>query len=486
MSGVRVRFAPSPTGELHIGGARTALFNYLFACSEGGKFVLRIDDTDLERSRSDYIDKLIASMRWLGLEWDEGPYYQSRRLDKYTGEAERLLAENKAYRCYCSAEMLTEGRSEARKESKAYLYPGTCRELTAEQEEAFQKEGRVPVIRLLTPDQGNTVVRDEIRGEVSFEHANLDDFIIIKSNGLPTYNFASMVDDLQMDITHVIRAEEHLSNTPRQQLCALALGYELPKFAHVPMILAPDRSKLSKRHGATSVEEFYSEGYLPEALVNYMALLGWSPGAGGEEEIFSLDEMVNRFDLYKVTKTAAVYDVTKLSWMNSHYMREYDLNRLTAAAVPFFEQKGLVEAPLNNEEYNYLKQVIAAVRERAKTLVEMADISTYFYHDRFEYDQKGVQKHFYKENAAQHILKAAEELQKLEPYEKESIENLYRTLSEELGISTGRLIHPTRLAITGRTAGPGLFEIMALLSRERTVERLKKAADYIENSLPEK
>jgi len=486
LPGVRVRFAPSPTGELHIGGARTALFNYLFAYSEGGKVVLRIDDTDLERSRSDYIDKLIASMHWLDLEWDEGPYYQSRRLDKYTGEAERLLAENKAYRCYCSAEMLAEGRSEARKESKAYLYPGTCRELTAEQEEAFQKEGRVPVIRLLTPDQGNTVVRDEIRGEVSFENANLDDFIIIKSNGLPTYNFASVVDDLQMDITHVIRAEEHLSNTPRQQLCALALGYELPKFAHVPMILAPDRSKLSKRHGATSVEEFYSEGYLPEALVNYMALLGWSPDAGGEEEIFSLDQMVNRFDLYKVTKTAAVYDVTKLSWMNSHYMREYDLNRLTEAAVPFFEQKSLVEAPLNNEEYNYLKKVIAAVRERAKTLVEMADISTYFYHDRFEYDQKGVQKHFYKENAAQHILKAAEELQKLEPYEKESIENLYRTLSEELGISTGRLIHPTRLAITGRTAGPGIFEIMALLGRERTVERLKKAADYIEKNLPQK
>jgi len=485
LSGVRVRFAPSPTGELHIGGARTALFNYLYAHNAGGNLVLRIDDTDLERSRTDYIDKLIASMRWLGLEWDEGPYYQSRRLDHYSGEAERLLAEKKAYRCYCSAEMLAEGRSEARKESKAFLYPGTCRNLTGEQEEAFRKEGRKPVIRLLTPDQGVSIVRDEIRGEVSFENANIDDFIIIKSNGLPTYNFASIVDDLQMGITDVIRAEEHLSNTPRQQLCAWALGYDLPRFAHVPMILAPDRSKLSKRHGATSVEEFYSEGYLPEALVNYMALLGWSPGAGGEEEIFTLEEMVRRFDLNKVTKTAAIYDVTKLSWMNSHYIREYDLDRLAEAAIPFYEQKGLVKTPLSEEVYDYLKQVIEAVRERAKTLVEMAEISSYFYHDRFAYEQKGVTKHFSKENTAVYIRRAAEELEKLEAYEKESIESLYRSLSEELGISTGRLIHPTRLALTGRTAGPGLFDIMSLLGRQRTVERLRKAADFIESGLPE-
>ncbi len=485
MSGVRARFAPSPTGELHIGGARTALFNYLYVHNAGGKLILRIDDTDLERSRSDYIDKLIASMQWLGLKWDEGPYYQSQRLDQYTREAERLISENKAYRCYCSTEMLADGRSEAKKESKAYLYPGSCRNLSEGQEEEFRNEGRTPVVRLLTPEQDVTVVRDQIRGEVSFENASIDDFIIIKSNGLPTYNFASIVDDLQMEITHVIRAEEHLSNTPRQQLCVNALGYELPYFAHVPMILAPDRSKLSKRHGATSVEEFYSEGYLPEALINYMALLGWSPGAGGEEEIFSLAEMVNRFDLNKVTKTAAVYDVTKLSWMNSHYIREYDLDKLTGAAIPFFEQQGLIESPLNNNDYEYLKQVIATVRERAKTLVEMAEISSYFYRDQFDYEQKGVNKHFAKENAAEHVRRAAEELEKLEPYDKESIEALYRSLSEDLGISTGRLIHPTRLSITGRTAGPGLFDIMALLGRKRTVERLKKAAAFIEGGLTE-
>ncbi len=486
MSEVRVRFAPSPTGELHIGGARTALFNYLFVRKAGGKFVLRIDDTDLERSRADYIDKLIASLRWLGLDWDEGPYCQSNRLEEYTREAERLVAEKKAYRCYCSVESLASGRSAARRDSKAFLYPGSCRNLSAAEEEAFHKEGISPVIRLLTPDQGTTVVKDEVRGEVRFENINIDDFIIVKSNGLPTYNFASIVDDLQMGITHVIRAEEHLTNTPRQQICAAALGYDLPLFAHVPMILAPDRSKLSKRHGATSVEEFYSEGHLPEALINYMALLGWSPGAGGEEEIFTLEEMSERFDLQKVNKTAAIYDVTKLGWMNSHYMRVYDLDKLVEAAIPFFEQKELVKTPLEEQDYCYLKQVIDAVRERAKTLVELAEASFYFYHDNFNYDDKGVNKHFRKENTVEFIRQAAAKLRQLESFDKEAVESQYRSLSEELGISTGRLIHPTRLALTGRTAGPGLFEIMALLGREKTVERLEKAANYIENNCLEK
>ncbi len=480
MSDVRVRFAPSPTGELHIGGARTALFNYLFAYNTGGKFILRIDDTDLERSRPDYIDKLIASLQWLGLNWHEGPYCQSERLDEYTREAERLVAEKKAFRCYCSIETLSEGRSTARRESKAYLYPGTCRNISPEEEKAYRLEGKTPVIRLLTPDQGITVVNDEIRGEVSFENAGIDDFIILKSNGLPTYNFASIVDDLQMGITHVIRAEEHLSNTPRQQLCADALGYNLPLFAHVPMILAPDRSKLSKRHGATSVEEFYSEGHLPEALINYMALLGWAPGGGEDEEIFTLEEMAARFDLNKVIKTAAIYDVNKLGWMNSHYMRVYDLDKLVEAALPFFEQNKLIKTPLKNQEYEYLKLVIDTVRQRTRTLVELAEASYYFYNDDFTYDEKGVKKHFFKENTVEYMRKAAAKLSNLESFDKDTVERQYSSLSEELGISTGRLIHPTRLALTGRTAGPGLFEIMALLGREKTVERLNKASGYIE------
>lgn len=482
MSDVKVRFAPSPTGELHIGGARTALFNYLFVRKTGGTFILRIDDTDLERSKTDYIDKLIAAMRWLGLDWDEGPYYQSKRLSEYRKEAERLLADKKAYRCYCSKEDLAAGRETAQKENRPYIYPGLCRKLSEAEERAFKEEGRQPVIRLLTPDQGVTVVRDEIRGEVRFENAGLDDFIIIKSNGQPTYNFASVVDDLQMGITHVIRAEEHLSNTPRQQLCAEALGYQLPRFAHVPMILAPDRSKLSKRHGATSVEEFRAEGFLPEALINYMALLGWSPGS--EEEIFTLDELVSMFSLKKVNKTAAIYDVNKLAWMNGHYIRAYDADRLAKASVPFFEAAGLIEPPLGDYDYSYLKRVIEAVRERARTLVELAKLSVYFYREEFDYDEKGVKKVFMKEGVAELLHRAAARLQTLEPFNKETAEETYRGLSEELEISVGKLIQPTRLALTGLTGGPGLFEIMDILGRDRTVSRLERAADFIGKKAP--
>ncbi len=481
MSTVRVRFAPSPTGELRVGGARTALFNYLYVRANEGNFILRIDDTDLERSRSEYTDMLIASMRWLGIDWDEGPYYQSRRLGEYKREAERLVNEKKAYHCYCSIDELAESRDAARKDNKTYLYPGTCRNLSAANEEALRNKGKTAVTRLFTPDQGTTVVEDIIRGAVSFENSNLDDFIIMKSNGLPTYNFASVVDDLQMGITHVIRADEHLSNTPRQLLCAIALGYNLPLFAHVPMILAPDRSKLSKRHGATSVEEFRAEGYLPEALVNYMALLGWSPG--GDREIFSLEEMVGMFNLQKVNKTAAVYDLNKLTWMNGHYIREYPIDKLAEAALPFYKERGLFEGELSEKEYEYFKRVVETVRERARTLIELAEVSDYFYRDHFNYDEKGVKKVFKKEVSADLMRKLAEELRSLEPFNIGTTEYLYHTLSESLGLSFGRLIQPTRLAVTGRTGGPGLFEIIALLGRKKTVERLEKAADYIDQEV---
>ncbi len=478
MSNVRVRFAPSPTGELHIGGARTALFNFLYVRSVGGTFILRIDDTDLERSRADYTDKLIASLRWLGFDWDEGPYYQSKRLMEYTSEAERLLADNKAYRCYCSIEDLAKGRDAAHKENRAYQYPGKCRDLASEAEKAYLKEGREAVIRLRTPDHGSTVVDDQIRGEVSFDNEMLDDFIIVKSNGQPTYNFASVVDDLQMGITDVIRAEEHLSNTPRQLLCALALGYKLPRFAHVPMILAPDRSKLSKRHGATSVEEFYNEGYLPEALVNYMALLGWSPGE--DREILTLEEMIDSFSLQRVNKTAAIYDVTKLAWMNGHYIREYKPDKLAEASLPFFKRRGLLREELSDPEYDYFKRVLKAVRERARTLVELADAAEYFYLEQVEYDVKGVKKAFKKEGTAELLRTMIEELRAVEPFDRETTEAFYQDLGEKTGLSIGRLIQPTRLAITGRMGGPGLFEIIELLGKEKTIARLEKAIDYID------
>ncbi len=477
MSDIRVRFAPSPTGELHVGSARTALFNFLFARACGGKFILRVDDTDQERSRPEYVDALFNSLHWLGLEWDEGPYYQSQRLPEYGREAARLLAEKKAYHCYCTPDELAAGRAEARKAGKPYLYPGRCRTLPPEEERAFQAEGRPQVVRLLTPDQGETVVVDEIRGEVRFDNSTLDDFIIVKSNGLPTYNFASVVDDEQMRISHVIRAEEHLSNTPRQQLCALLLGYRLPRYVHVPMILAPDRSKLSKRHGATAVEEFRVQGYLPEAILNYIALLGWSPG---EEEIIDLAEMIRTFSLDRINKTAAVYDVAKLTWMNGHYLREASLERIAGLAAPFFEAAGLLRAPLAGADLSYLERVVEAVRDRVKTLAELAEASAYFYRAPESYDEKGEQKHFQKEGAAGLLRLAAERLRGLNPFSLESAESAYRALSEELGIPAARLIHPTRLALSGRTMGPGLFEIMVLLGREKTVRRLEEAARYIE------
>jgi len=423
----------------------------------------------------------MASMRWLGLDWDEGPYYQSKRMEQYNGEADKLLTEGKAYRCYCSVEELASGRETAKKENRSYLYPGTCRNLTVEEENKFLSAGRKPVIRLRVPEKGTTVVKDEIRGLVSFENSDLDDFIIIKSNGLPTYNFASVVDDLQLNISHIIRAEEHLSNTPRQQLCAVALGYEMPIFAHVPMILAPDRSKLSKRHGATSVEEFRDQGFLPEALINYITLLGWSPG--GDKEIFSLDESIKTFSLQKVNKTAAIYDTAKLTWMNSHYIREYDLDRIAAAALPFFKQKGLIEGEPASEELIYYKRVLETVRERARTLVELADASTYFYDDQFAYDQKGVKKAFTKDGVSDLLRHAAKELGALDSFSGIEAEKAYNSLCEKLEISAGRLIQPTRLAITGRMGGPGLFDIMNLLGREKTVERLKRAAIYIDKEL---
>lgn len=477
MSNNRVRFAPSPTGELHIGGARTALFNYLHAKAVGAAFVLRIDDTDLERSREEYTDKLIDAMHWLGLEWDEGPLHQSKRIDIYKKQAERLLVEKKAYYCYCSHDELTRGREEARKDNRSYLYPGSCRNLLPEQQESLSAEGRRPVIRLLTPDEGVTVVKDIVRGDVSFENSDLDDFIILKSNGMPTYNFASIVDDCQMEITDIIRAEEHLSNTPRQQLCAIALGYNLPRFAHLSMILAPDRSKLSKRHGATSVEEFRSEGYLPEALLNYLSLLGWSPG--DDLELLAVEEMVKRFKLDKVTKTAAIYDVNKLAWMNGHYMREYDTVKLARLALPFYQQQNLLADNIENNDLEFLVKVINLVKERARTLVELAEASYYFYRDDFNYDEKGVKKNFKKEGNTEILKRLAEELRSLDTFNKETTEALFNELSENMEISPGRLIGPARLALTGRTGGPGIFETLELLGREKSVARIEKALEYI-------
>ncbi len=489
-SGVRVRFAPSPTGSLHIGGARTALFNYLFARASGGRFILRLEDTDFERHLADAEEGINRSLIWLGLDWDEGPgiggpygpYRQSERLDLYRREAERLLTAGLAYPCYCTPDELAAEREEARRAGRAPRYSGRCCTLTAGERSAKVGAGVKAALRLKVPVEGRTLVDDAIRGEVVFENATLDDFIIMKSNGVPTYNFACVVDDAAMRITHVLRAEEHLSNTPKQVLVYRALGYEPPVFAHVPMILAPDRAKLSKRHGATGVEEFRAQGYLPEALFNYLALLGWSPG--DERELLSREEIIRDFSLAAVSKHAAIYDVQKLTWLNSQYLNTVSAERLYELALPFFKEAGLIGKVITPQDGSYIQQVIEAVRSRARTLVELADMSSYFFRDDFSYDPKGVQKAFNAPGVPGLLREGKEALARVEePFDPAKTEAAYRRLIDRLGISGGALIHPTRLALTGRTVGPGLFDVITLLGKTRTLERLERAAAWIPEHL---
>jgi len=476
MRDVRVRFAPSPTGNLHIGGARTALFNWLFARHNNGKMILRVDDTDLERSTGDSMKAIIDGLKWLGIDWDEGPIYQSKRLDLYKNYADKLVKEDKAYYCFCTKEELDEMRKEAQKTGKPPMYSGKCRNLPADEVKKYMDEGKKYVVRLKVPKEGKTTVHDIIRGDVEFDNSTFDDFIIMKSDNMPTYNFATVIDDYDLKISHIIRGEEHLSNTPKQILIYDALGFEKPSFAHVSMILAPDRSKLSKRHGATSVQEFRDLGYLPEAIINYITLLGWIPSDG--EEVFSTEKSISEFTLDRVSKNPAIYDTKKLTWLNGIYIRDCDIDRLTKEVIPFLINKGLIG---DNYDYDYIKKVVSAVREREKTLNEIAEAMSYYFNDEFDYDEKGVKKYFEKDGVDNILKEAIEVLDKVDDFNLVETEKAYRDLIEKLDIKSGDLFHPTRLAISGRTFGPGLFDIMELLGKEKTIERIKKAIKYIEN-----
>ncbi|AGB18758.1 glutamate--tRNA ligase [Thermoanaerobacterium thermosaccharolyticum] len=476
MRDVRVRFAPSPTGNLHIGGARTALFNWLFARHNNGKMILRVDDTDLERSTGDSMKAIIDGLKWLGIDWDEGPIYQSKRLDLYKNYADKLVKEDKAYYCFCTKEELDEMRKEAQKTGKPPMYSGKCRNLPADEVKKYMDEGKKYVVRLKVPKEGKTTVHDIIRGDVEFDNSTFDDFIIMKSDNMPTYNFATVIDDYDLKISHIIRGEEHLSNTPKQILIYDALGFEKPSFAHVSMILAPDRSKLSKRHGATSVQEFRDLGYLPEAIINYITLLGWIPSDG--EEVFSSEKSISEFTLDRVSKNPAIYDTKKLTWLNGIYIRDCDIDRLTKEVIPFLINKGLIG---DNYDYDYIKKVVSAVREREKTLNEIAEAMSYYFNDEFDYDEKGVKKYFEKDGVDNILKEAIEVLDKVDDFNLVETEKAYRDLIEKLDIKSGDLFHPTRLAISGRTFGPGLFNIMELLGKKKTIERIKKAIKYIEN-----
>jgi|BEDMetMinimDraft_2_1075160.scaffolds.fasta_scaffold01781_4 glutamyl-tRNA synthetase len=479
---VRVRYAPSPTGTLHIGGARTALFNYLFARRHGGVMILRIEDTDQEREVPGSTEAIMRDLRFLGIEWEEGPdvggprgpYRQSERLAWYREAVERLERADLVYRCYCTPTELERVRAAQRARGEPPRYPGTCRHLSAA--ERLARTGQPYVLRFKVPAGEKTVVHDLVRGDVVFDHAVLDDFVVQKSDGMPVYNFAVVVDDAAMAVSHVIRGEEHLSNTPKQLLVARALGVEPPQYAHVPMILAPDRSKLSKRHGATSVGEYREAGILPEALTNYLALLGWSPPDGAE--FFSLEEAARVFDLDRVQRTAAIYDVRKLEWMNGQYLRRLPLGRVVEAVRPFLAACGIdwdrppVRPAVDPEG------AVQLVRERARTLVELAEALRFLYQPISRYDPDGVAKHFTPETAG-YLERLADALLGLTEWTAPALDELFARLAETWQVPRARLIHPTRLALTGRTVGPGLFELMAALGPAESQSRLRQAAAWI-------
>lgn len=486
MSEVRVRFAPSPTGYLHIGGARTALFNWLFARKMGGKLILRIEDTDVARLKEDSVSQILTSLKWLGINWDEGPevggdygpYYQSERFDIYRKYCQQLVDEGKAYYCFCTPEELEAQREKQRQAKQPFRYARTCRDLTPEEVKARIDAGASYSVRLKIPAEGSVVVHDLIHGDVTFNMDQYDDFVIMKSNGIPTYNFAVVIDDHLMGMTHVMRAEEHLPNTPKQLLVYQAFGWEPPEFGHMSMILAPDRSKLSKRHGATSVEEFRSQGFVAEAIVNYLTLLGWGPG--DEREIFSLQDTVELFELEQMSKKAAIYDTKKLTWMNGQYLSELPLEKILPEVKSFFVKDGYVDEAWFAENEEYFAKLVDTVRVRVKTLQEIADASDYFFKDVESYDEKGVAKHFKPETVAL-LEECIAAVEADDVYSLETTEAAYNKIAADNNLALGKVIHPTRLALTGRTVSPGMFDVMVLLGKEKTLARLHKAVEFIKN-----
>ena len=461
---VRVRFAPSPTGSFHVGSARTALFNWAFARHHRGTFILRIEDTDSSRSTEAHIGQIVEAMRWLGLDWDEGPpspgYRQTERFEIYRGHAERLLAEGHAYRCRCTPETLDQLREAARARKEQFRYPGTCRDANVPASEPH-------ALRLRVPLEGETIVEDAILGSVSFDNTTLDDWILVRTDGTPTYNFCVVVDDVTMKITHVIRGNDHLSNTPKQIACYEALGYATPIFAHIPMILAADRSKMSKRHGATTVEEFREQGFLPEALVNYLTRLGWSHG---DKEIFSPAEIAAHFDLEHVGKAGAVFDREKLQWISLEWIKASPPARLAALLPQFLERAGY---PATTDTAR-LAKIAQTLQERSHTLVEMTEQAAFYFRAPATYDPQATAK-FWGAEAPARYTALIKRIEVQDAFDPESLEGLYRGLAAEMGLKLVDLAQLTRLALTGKAASPPIFQVAAILGKPETIDRLKVA-----------
>ncbi|MDX9745124.1 MAG: glutamate--tRNA ligase [Syntrophales bacterium] len=465
---VRTRFAPSPTGFLHIGGARTALFNWLYARHTGGAFILRIEDTDQQRSTEESTQAILDAMTWLGLDWDEGPFFQAQRVDRHRSMVEQLIQQGKAYHCTCTPEELEQKRKAALAEGRKPKYDGTCRNRGL-------PRSINSVVRFRCPEAGATVVKDLIKGNIVFNNEELDDLIIERADRYPTYNFAVVVDDADMEITHVIRGDDHVNNTPRQILLYQALGYEVPLFAHVPMILGPDKARLSKRHGATSVMAYRDMGFLPEALVNYLVRLGW---AHGDQEIFTGEELTGLFSLEAVGKSAAVFNPDKLLWLNQHYIKNCPTERLAEEMAPFWRGMGL-DAP----DTDFARGIVISLKERAKTLIELAEGSLFYFADVPGYEEEAACK-FLTPEASGYLKAIAEALPSLADYSKAGIENFLRSLAEERGTKLKFIAQPLRVALTGKTVSPGIDDVMAILGKERVLERLRHAVNFIGKQAP--
>jgi glutamyl-tRNA synthetase len=478
----RVRFAPSPTGYLHVGGARTALFNWLYARRHGGAFILRIEDTDTERSSAEMVTGILDGMQWLGLDWDEGPgvggphapYFQSQRYDQHRAAAASLVAQGRAYYCYCSADRLRQERERAEARGEAWQYDRHCLNLPPERIAEFEAAGTPRAIRFKVP-RGKTAFDDVVHGTIEVDGDHIEDFVMVRSDGHPVYHLSVVVDDIDMRITHIVRGDDHISNTPKHVLLFNALGAPLPVFAHVPLILGADKKRLSKRHGATSVLEYERQGYLSDALVNFLALLGWSPG--DDREIMSRRELIDSFTLEGITGSNAVFDVSKLDWMNGQYIARMPLQNLANAVVPLLVREGLW--PAGAPADGWLLRLIELLRPRAKQLTDFVEQARPFLLETVEYEPQAIHTHLKVPQLSEHVRALVRALREVVPFDEPHVEAAVRHTAEQQDIKAAPLIHATRVAVTGRTASPGLFEVLVLLGRDRTVARLEQLAVFL-------
>jgi len=473
-SPLRVRFAPSPTGYLHVGGARTALFNWLYARRHGGTFILRIEDTDAERSSEAMVAVILDGLRWLGLDWDEGPHFQSRNLPQHKAAAERLLAEGKAYACFCTPEEIQAQRQEATNAHRAFKYDRRCVGLTAAERHGLRAARVSACARFLVP-AGETVFDDAVHGETRFANAEIEDFVLLRSDGSPTYHLSVVSDDIEMRITQVIRGDDHLSNTPKQVLLYRALGCEPPRFAHLPLILGDDKKRLSKRHGAVSVTDYREQGYLPQAMFNFLALLGWSPG--GDDEILPAAELVRRFTLEAIGKRGAIFDHDKLDWMNGQYLSQLPAAEILPTVRAALAARGIQDARLAEEEWP--SRLVDLLKTRARRLPEIAEAAVPFVTEEFPYDPDAVQKHLQGEDLPARLAAVAAAFRELPDFRPETTEAALRHAAEKLGVAAGKLIHPCRVAVTGRGVSPGIFEVLELMGKAATLRRIERLERHL-------